>query len=110
MSQSSHIINTDNVADHAIDSHSIHPVDTLHSEPKHIDISPVNTSQADANDIDLAEASSKHIRIVNTFMKRRTHMNKHAEQALTDPQFAEYLVNNSYGDGNLDDYLFCQKL
>ena len=45
---------------------------------------------------------SKHIRIVNTFMKRRTHMNKNAELALTDPVFAEYLVNNGLGDGNLE--------
>ncbi|MBE0442323.1 MAG: tRNA (guanosine(46)-N7)-methyltransferase TrmB [Psychrobacter sp.] len=45
---------------------------------------------------------SKHIRIVNTFMKRRTHMNKNAELALTDPAFAEYLVNNSFGDGDLE--------
>ncbi|MCG3871399.1 tRNA (guanosine(46)-N7)-methyltransferase TrmB [Psychrobacter sp. Ps7] len=45
---------------------------------------------------------SKHLRIVNTFMKRRTHMNKNAELALTAPEFAEYLVNNSFGDGNLD--------
>ncbi|MDN6275339.1 MAG: tRNA (guanosine(46)-N7)-methyltransferase TrmB, partial [Psychrobacter sp.] len=45
----------------------------------------------------------KHIRIVNTFMKRRTHMNKNAELALTDPEFAEYLVNNSFGDGDLSD-------
>ena len=44
----------------------------------------------------------KHIRIVNTFMKRRTHMNKNAELALTAPEFAHYLVNNSFGDGNLD--------
>ncbi len=59
-----------------------------------------------ANDTAASEAepsNSKHIRIVNTFMKRRTHMNKNAEQALTDPEFAQYLVNNSYGDGNLDD-------
>ena len=44
----------------------------------------------------------KHIRIVNTFMKRRTHMNKNAELALTAPEFAHYLVNNSFGDGNLE--------
>ena len=44
----------------------------------------------------------KHIRIINTFMKRRTHMNKNAELALTAPEFAHYLVNNSFGDGNLD--------
>ena len=44
----------------------------------------------------------KHIRIVNTFMKRRTHMNKNAELALTAPEFAHYLVNYSFGDGNLE--------
>ena len=51
---------------------------------------------------DKETANSKHMRIVNTFMKRRTHMNKNAEQALTAPEFAQYLVNNSYGDGDLD--------
>lgn len=50
---------------------------------------------------DAAMVNDKHIRIVNTFMKRRTHMNKNAEQALTDPEFAQYLVNNSFGDGDL---------
>ncbi|WP_407074427.1 tRNA (guanosine(46)-N7)-methyltransferase TrmB [Psychrobacter sp. CAL346-MNA-CIBAN-0220] len=54
-------------------------------------------------DTELKSDPSKHIRIVNTFMKRRTHMNKNAEQALTDPAFAQYLVNNSCGDGNLND-------
>lgn len=39
-----------------------------------------------------------HLRFVNTFMKRRTHMNKMAEQALTDPSFAHYLVNGQDGD------------
>lgn len=37
--------------------------------------------------------NQQHQRIVNTFMKRRTHMNKQAEQALTDPSFSKYLVN-----------------
>ena len=55
---------------------------------------PTDTSAVSEND--------KHIRIVNTFMKRRTHMNKNAELALTAPEFAHYLVNNSFGDGNLD--------
>ena len=60
----------------------------------------INTNESASTD---AEASdSKHIRIVNTFMKRRTHMNKNAELALTDPEFAQYLVNNSFGDGNLE--------
>lgn len=51
---------------------------------------------------EIEPGADKHLRIVNTFMKRRTHMNKNAELALTDPEFAEYLVNNSFGDGNLD--------
>lgn len=37
-------------------------------------------------------------RFVNTFMKRRTHMNKMAKQALNDPAFAHYLVNGQDGD------------
>ena len=51
---------------------------------------------------EVAPDGSKHIRIVNTFMKRRTHMNKNAELALTAPEFAHYLINNSFGDGNLE--------
>ena len=72
-------------------------------------MNPENQTTTDtAISID-ADASSqnepetdKHLRIVNTFMKRRTHMNKNAELALTAPEFAHYLVNNSFGDGNLD--------
>ena len=73
---------------------------------------PINPEAQAATDTAIsidADASSqieptegKHIRIVNTFMKRRTHMNKNAELALTAPEFAHYLVNNSFGDGNLD--------
>ncbi len=61
---------------------------------------PTNT--VTSADIDAETTSDKHLRIVNTFMKRRTHMNKNAELALTAPEFAEYLVNNSFGDGNLE--------
>ncbi|MDO5768529.1 MAG: tRNA (guanosine(46)-N7)-methyltransferase TrmB [Psychrobacter sp.] len=43
----------------------------------------------------------KHLRNIQTFMKRRTHMNKHAEQALVDPAYAQYIVNNPSGDGDL---------
>jgi len=60
----------------------------------------LNTNESATTDIEASD--SKHIRIVNTFMKRRTHMNKNAEMALTDPEFAQYLVNNSFGDGNLE--------
>ena len=64
------------------------------------------TDTATSTDTDASSQADptegKHIRIVNTFMKRRTHMNKNAELALTAPEFAHYLVNNSFGDGNLD--------
>lgn len=64
------------------------------TDPQNTDNTTLATEALPPND--------KHKRIVQTFMKRRTHMNKNAEQALTDPEFAEYLVNNSFGDGNLD--------
>ncbi|MGP9688258.1 tRNA (guanosine(46)-N7)-methyltransferase TrmB [Psychrobacter sp. AOP22-C1-C5] len=67
----------------------------LNSTNQPIDIHTSANSETDPT-------SDKHLRIVNTFMKRRTHMNKNAEMALTDPEFAEYLVNNSFGDGNLE--------
>ena len=64
------------------------------------------TDTATSIDVDASSqiepTEGKHIRIVNTFMKRRTHMNKNAELALTAPEFAHYLVNNSFGDGNLE--------
>ncbi len=84
MSNSSH-------TDSSIEDHNELSDDT-HSIPD----STLDTSDSESS-------NTKHMRIVNTFMKRRTHMNKNAEQALTDPQFAQYLVNNSCGDGNLDD-------
>ena len=92
------------------DSHEdINRANTTDEQNPNNTMNPAAQSQTDtATSID-ADASSqtepatdKHIRIVNTFMKRRTHMNKNAEMALTDPEFAHYLVNNSFGDGNLD--------
>ncbi|KAA0915161.1 tRNA (guanosine(46)-N7)-methyltransferase TrmB [Psychrobacter sp. ANT_WB68] len=71
-------------------------------------MSTINSATHTATSVDADSNSQsepttdKHIRIVNTFMKRRTHMNKNAELALTAPEFAHYLVNNSFGDGNLD--------
>lgn len=60
-----------------------------------------NSPSSADNRIDNTE-SDKHIRTVQTFMKRRTHMNKNAEQALSDPEFAQYIVNNGMGEGQLD--------
>lgn len=62
---------------------------------------PTDTDAKDNQEVE--PNSDKHIRIVNTFMKRRTHMNKNAELALTAPEFSQYLVNNSFGDGDLSD-------
>ena len=45
----------------------------------------VDTASVDVDDNQSTPAADKHIRIVNTFMKRRTHMNKNAELALTAP-------------------------
>jgi tRNA (guanine-N7-)-methyltransferase len=86
-------------SDHSIDTPVASPVD--HSVDNSSDSRSEAVSTASTTD-DKEANNDKHMRIVNTFMKRRTHMNKNAEQALTDPKFAEYLVNNSFGDGNLD--------
>ena len=64
--------------------------------------SNINTDIDDSVGNEIVPEEGKHIRIVNTFMKRRTHMNKNAELALTAPEFADYLVNNSFGDGDLE--------
>lgn len=78
------------------DAQNPNKTDTMNTEIQ-------TASSVDADAISQTEpATDKHIRIVNTFMKRRTHMNKNAELALTAPEFAHYLVNNSFGDGNLE--------
>ena len=90
------------------DAQNPNPADTMNTEMQtasNINTDSVNTDNVDV-DTDASsqteESTDKHIRIVNTFMKRRTHMNKNAELALTAPEFAHYLVNNSFGDGNLE--------
>lgn len=42
-------------------------------------------------------------RKINTFMKRRTHMSQNAQLALTDPAFAQYIVNHAGVIGHLGD-------
>ena len=83
-----------------------------HSDPvSHINLRPdtaidteiaVDSTANATTDTEVEADNAKHMRIVNTFMKRRTHMNKNAEQALTDPEFTQYLVNKGIGDGDLD--------
>ena len=78
---------------------SINSTDTTDEQTFNSTNEPINTDTSESQEIE--PNSDKHIRIVNTFMKRRTHMNKNAELALTAPEFSEYLVNNSFGDGDL---------
>ena len=78
---------------------SINSTDTTDEHTLNSTNEPIDTDTSESREIE--PNSDKHIRIVNTFMKRRTHMNKNAELALTAPEFSEYLVNNSFGDGDL---------
>ena len=78
---------------------NVNSTDTTDEQTTHSTHDPIETAATTNDEID--PVSDKHIRIVNTFMKRRTHMNKNAELALTAPEFSEYLVNNSFGDGDL---------
>ena len=81
--------------------------DSINSTATTDEYTPNSTSTSKTIDTDnsanqeIEPNADKHIRIVNTFMKRRTHMNKNAELALTAPEFSQYLVNNSFGDGDL---------
>ncbi|MEZ7501885.1 tRNA (guanosine(46)-N7)-methyltransferase TrmB [Psychrobacter sp. Arc29] len=87
------------MSQHSDINNTINSNDTTDEQTSNNTSAPIDT---DTNAIQEIEPSSdKHIRIVNTFMKRRTHMNKNAELALTAPEFSEYLVNNSFGDGDL---------
>lgn len=65
----------------------------------------ISNAQSDAkSDVKKSQQlpeSQQHLRGVKTFMKRRTHMNKNAEQALNDPELAHFIVNNASGDGDL---------
>lgn len=54
---------------------------------------PSNKSQANS------AANTGFPRFINTFMKRRTHVSKTAEQALTDPAYAKYIVNSTDDKG-----------
>ncbi|MBI0426715.1 tRNA (guanosine(46)-N7)-methyltransferase TrmB [Psychrobacter sp. NG27] len=78
---------------------SINSTDTTDEHTLNSTNEPIDTDTSESGEME--PNSDKHIRIVNTFMKRRTHMNKNAELALTAPEFSEYLVNNSFGDGDL---------
>ena len=76
-------------------------INSLDATDEHTPNSSESIDTDSSGSQEAAPHADKHIRIVNTFMKRRTHMNKNAELALTAPEFSEYLVNNSFGDGDL---------
>ena len=87
------------MSQHSDINDTINSLDTTDEQTSNNTSAPIDTDTNARHEIE--PGSDKHIRIVNTFMKRRTHMNKNAELALTSPEFSEYLVNNSFGDGDL---------
>ena len=87
------------MSQHSDINDTINSLDTTDEQTSNNTSAPIDTDTNASHEIE--PGSDKHIRIVNTFMKRRTHMNKNAELALTAPEFSEYLVNNSFGDGDL---------
>ncbi len=87
------------MSQHSDINDTINSNDTTDEQTSNNTSAPIDTAANASQEIE--PSSDKHIRIVNTFMKRRTHMNKNAELALTAPEFSEYLVNNSFGDGDL---------
>lgn len=87
------------MSQHSDINDTINSNDTTDEQTSNNTSAPIDTDTNASQEIE--PSSDKHIRIVNTFMKRRTHMNKNAELALTAPEFSEYLVNNSFGDGDL---------
>ena len=87
------------MSQHSDINDTINSNDTTDEQTSNNTSAPIDTAANASQEIE--PSSDKHIRIVNTFMKRRTHMNKNAELALTAPEFSGYLVNNSFGDGDL---------
>ncbi|MEL0620668.1 tRNA (guanosine(46)-N7)-methyltransferase TrmB [Psychrobacter proteolyticus] len=87
------------MSQHSDINDNLNSTDTTDEQTPNSTSEPIDIDNSTNQEIE--PTSDKHIRIVNTFMKRRTHMNKNAELALTAPEFSEYLVNNSFGDGDL---------
>lgn len=54
-------------------------------------------------DIDKLAQTPEQFRQINTFMKRRTHMNQQAEHALLDDKFANIYINQTGTIGKLGD-------
>ncbi|WP_201548770.1 tRNA (guanosine(46)-N7)-methyltransferase TrmB [Psychrobacter sp. Pi2-1] len=89
------------MSQHSDINDNVNSTDTTDEQTLNSTSEPINNDINNSTSQEIEPTSDKHIRIVNTFMKRRTHMNKNAELALTAPEFSEYLVNNSFGDGDL---------
>ncbi|OOR89479.1 tRNA (guanosine(46)-N7)-methyltransferase TrmB [Moraxella caviae] len=55
------------------------------------------------DDIDKLSKTPEQFRQIQTFMKRRTHMNANSELALTSSEFAAYIINHGGELGKLGD-------
>lgn len=51
----------------------------------------------------LNRTPAEYSHAIATFMRRRTHLSQYAEQALTDPTFAPYIINHGQNLGKLGD-------
>ena len=51
----------------------------------------------------LKQTPSEYATAINTFMRRRTHMNQYATTALSDPAYAPYIINHGQPLGRLGD-------
>lgn len=79
--------------------------ESLASEDPNTSVAANDAANSTESSDSTAADDIEHRRLINTFMKRRTHLNKNAEQALTDPTYAKYIVNtmDDRGQGIIDD-------
>lgn len=64
---------------------------------------PDTDLQVISQEIAKLEQTPEQFRQINTFMKRRTHMNQNSETALLDPSFSTYVLNQTGQLGKLGD-------
>lgn len=92
-------------ADNTTNSTPTTPTPHAADDNKDVQSSELNIADNSESTGKNAEDDVTHRRLINTYMKRRTHLNKSAEQALTDPAYAKYIVNtmDDRGQGIIDD-------
>lgn len=80
-------------------------IDAVNNQSHNLKADSSNINDDTASDSDLSQTNSgqdttRHHRFINTFMKRRTHVSKNAEHALTDLAYKKYIINSVDERGN----------